>query len=511
MPDLVADVYPSMGILNAWNLTTGAGTTVGVTDTGLDTDGSSEFSAANFASGQSAGRSLTYIWSDMPSPTPTCSHGTRIAGLVAAPKNGNSTVGVAYRANLIADYQADGENPDVGFAADAIVSVSSAGARVVVMAWGEANWYDVVANAISYYYYNYDVMFVGAAGTCPIGGYCPNMDSAVFPAEMEEVLAVSGANHDGSRPGDMYNWGSKSGVLAYTNLATTGMRTSTIVNIAGSSGATGLIGGVAALVRARNSGLTNRQVMDHIIQTSGSRCGAPNAWRLDMVNASAAVGGPCVWSLVGPVTYYINDPVLGTNPITDVSAFVDRYSAGGLFVGGSGNYHVDWVLGQEVVSHGETDGDYTDASGNIMMRAHQTFSFLPAYDGAPYLSVLTAHVHDLSLGTDDVRQLNVLVCPSPSNCAATTRPFPPPYGATIDGVESFSVGDFGSWTADVHGGTPPYTYSWTGLFTGSGSSISGTMTQSGNLNLDVWDSTGLHTSTSAFIFVNQCPNNQISC
>jgi hypothetical protein len=146
-----------------------------------------------------------------------------------------------------------------------------------------------------------------------------------------------------------------------------------------------------------------------------------------------------------------------------------------------------------------------------MMRAHQTFSFLPAYDGAPYLSVLTAHVHDLSLGTDDVRQLNVLVCPSPSNCAATTRPFPPPYGATIDGVESFSVGDFGSWTADVHGGTPPYTYSWTGLFTGSGSSISGTMTQSGNLNLDVWDSTGLHTSTSAFIFVNQCPNNQISC
>src|SRR6185436_17171129 len=104
--------------------------TVGITDTGLDTDGSSEFSPTNVASGESAGRTLT-LYSNRGTFSPVCSHGTRITGLVAAPKNGRSIVGVAYRANIVGAYQADGENPNVFDAAGAIDVVAGAGARVV--------------------------------------------------------------------------------------------------------------------------------------------------------------------------------------------------------------------------------------------------------------------------------------------------------------------------------------------------------------------------------------------
>jgi hypothetical protein len=430
LPDLVSNNYPDMGIFSAWKMTNGAGMTVGITDTGLDIEGASEFSTANFTSGESGGRTLTYI-PILGSPIPQCSHGTRIAGLVAAPKNGRSTVGVAYGANVVAVYQANGENPQIDKAADAIANAVANGARVVVMAWGEFNFYDLVANLIAYFYYNGDVMFVGAAGTCPIGNSCPRMGSAVFPAELEEVLAVSGADADGTRPENMYDWGSKSGVLAYTNLASTGMRTTAIVNVSGSSGATGLVGGVATLVRAKTPSLTNRQVMDRIIQTSGSLCGGPHAWRDDMVNASAAVGGPCVWRLVGPLgpffiaNYYINDQSLGMNSVTGAAQFVTRHWANNAFAGGSGSYQFDWTFGDEVIIRApRLDGDYTDTFGNLLVRSYQQFSFLPAADGNPYVSVITVHVRDLVLGTDDVRRLTFHVCQTASNCAATQRGYP---------------------------------------------------------------------------------------
>jgi len=294
--DYISHTFSDMDIDLAWQVGTGRGITIGITDTGLDQSQSSEFNPAYFASGDSYGRSLGYA--DLMGDTPTCSHGTRIAGLAAAPRDGRNVVGAAYGANLYAVHQADGTNPDVNNAADAIhEAVVSGGAKVVVMAWGELNWYDNVANEIASHYYNDDVMFVGAAGTCPIGSYCPNLGSAVFPAEMGEVLAVTGANSDGSRPSNMYDYGSKTeGIVAYTNLGTTGLNTDVITAIGGSSAATGVMGGIAAFVRARYPSLTNLEVVNRLIATSGAECAGahPAVWRDAMVNAYAALGGICI-------------------------------------------------------------------------------------------------------------------------------------------------------------------------------------------------------------------------
>jgi len=92
-------------------------------------------------------------------------------------------------------------------------------------------------------------------------------------------------------------------VLAFTNLATTGLHTDAIVNIAGSSGATGITGGIATLVRSRYPSMTNRDVMNRLMNTSGRACRgiyAP-AWRDALVNAYAALGGICIsGDFVGP-------------------------------------------------------------------------------------------------------------------------------------------------------------------------------------------------------------------
>lgn len=291
-PDYMAAKFQKLYIDYAWAFSTGAGTVLGVTDTGLDTDYPSEFNSSFFASGESVGRWLEYV-TLKDHYAPHCSHGTRIAGVATAPRNGRNVVGAAYGANLYAVYQADGELPGAFDAATAIDIAARGGSRTVVMAWGELWWYDQLSNEIDTHYYGNDVMFVGAAGTCPGGNYCPRMETAVFPAEKEEVLAATRATSDGGRPSNNHDFGTKSGVLAYTDVATTGLQTTDIVNLSGSSGATGVVGGGAALVRARYGGMTNRAVMDRLMATSGSACGAPTAWRDRMVNAVAAVGGIC--------------------------------------------------------------------------------------------------------------------------------------------------------------------------------------------------------------------------
>lgn len=138
--------------------------------------------------------------------------------------------------------------------------------------------------------------------------------------------------------------------------------------------------------------------MDRIIGTSGNICGAPYSWRDAMVNASAAVGGPCVWTIVGPASYLVHDNIQGDNSVVDVSEFITRHWANSAFSGGSGNYQVAWETGPEVVSHGVTVSDYTDYSGNVMARSHQTYSFQPAGDAHPYLTTITARVNRPDIG-----------------------------------------------------------------------------------------------------------------
>ncbi len=71
------------------------------------------------------------------------------------------------------------------------------------------------------------------------------------------------------------------------------------------------------------------------------------------------------------------------------------------------------------------------------------------------------------------------------------------YGPTSVGSEG------GTWSVETGpSGAPPYTYSWSGILSGTNSSVSGTPSSSGTLYLDVYDSNGTHASAS--LYVTRC-------
>jgi hypothetical protein len=458
-----------MNIPNAWRLSSGAGERIGITDTGLDVSSGSEFSAPLFAAGMSSHRQLDvnsiYFW--MPywdyQPWVTCSHGTRIAGIVAAPANGRGVMGVAYKSSVTAVKIGDTVIPDDASGLLAIRLAGERGARVIEMAWGLPSWSTPLSDEIDYWYYERDVMFVGAAGTCASWLSCPTMGGAVMPARKEQVLAVTSVQGDGTRPPDAYDYGSKAGVSAFTHLATTGLGTgAAMIQIGGTSGASAVVAGIAGLVRARHRTWTNRQVMEALMNTSGPKCGAPSDWKWAMVNASAAVGGPCVFYIGGYSTVYSFGTTHGIDPFFPFTIDVRKTLPNGQSLGGSGSYTAAWLPRISQVHATGSEGLLSDGQGTHMWRSNRLIQFRRSHDGHPYRDTVTVRITDNVFGTVDERVFSVLVCPSPSLCYDTQRPFPTPpgFGVSIQGPATIITTGTYEWHATVTGATLPYSTTW---------------------------------------------------
>ena len=64
---------------------------------------------------------------------------------------------------------------------------------------------------------------------------------------------------------------------------------------------------------------------------------------------------------------------------------------------------------------------------------------------------------------------------------------PPTLSASIEGPVYFNDSQqFGTWTAAISGGTPPYTVLWSGAFSGTDGSVSGTVTADTTLYMTFW-------------------------
>jgi hypothetical protein len=65
-----------------------------------------------------------------------------------------------------------------------------------------------------------------------------------------------------------------------------------------------------------------------------------------------------------------------------------------------------------------------------------------------------------------------------------------------------------TWTASVTRGYAPFAYSWSGIATGTGASVSASVSQSGYLYLDVTDAIGHQASVSLYVTANDCGTSQ---
>jgi subtilisin family serine protease len=288
--DIYSQKLTAMGIPSAWTLSSGAGVTIGITDTGISS-GQGQFTSY-FATGESTGRTLKLLKvSSQASVYDSCGHGTRMSGIIAAPRDGRSVGGIAYRSNLVSVRHGDGVAAVSSSDAKAGVRLAAQnGARVVVMAWESLNWFWQVSDEIEYWHYGSPILFFGAAGTSGCGDGI--LDSnVVFPADMPEVVAVTGITYPGGGVPCGIHRGSDVELTAYLDVPSTGQYTADVVGMGGSSNATAVVGSVAALVWSRNPTMTRDAVRARLHQTAAFYPSRHSEQGYGLIDAYRAVSG----------------------------------------------------------------------------------------------------------------------------------------------------------------------------------------------------------------------------
>jgi serine protease len=181
--------------------------------------------------------------------------------------------------------------------------------RIIGMAFGTVYTYTSITDEISYWYYNYGRLFIGAAGTST--GQQTGKDIVLFPASLSTVVAVTGLNANGGVC-DVCHYGSKVLLAAYVDRAApgaVGAGKPNVSTLTGSSNATGIIAGMAALVWSHHPEYSRSSVVSSLIYAASHYrsplfgYGAPNGWCLVQGMCRLWVDGQTLIEETGTYTY----------------------------------------------------------------------------------------------------------------------------------------------------------------------------------------------------------------
>jgi type VII secretion-associated serine protease mycosin len=297
------------GIRSAWNTTRGAGVTIAIIDTGVDSShpdlagavtGGADFSGLGAANGQT------------PVGIDGSSHGTMVASLAAARGSGSGgVIGVAPAASILAI--------SIGFGEGATSSDDQIANAVT---WAVDNGADVINMSLTrntlewptswdtafLYAAEHDVVVVAAAGNRGSG------TSVVgAPATMPGVLAVGGVSRTGTASWDASSQGITIGISAPSEQLVGAIPGGGHALWDGTSGATPIVAGVVALVRAAHPKLDAANVINRIISTAkpAGADGVDPIYGYGLLDAAAAVSA--------------NIPVVSANPLGDLKEWVRLY------------------------------------------------------------------------------------------------------------------------------------------------------------------------------------------
>ncbi|MET4582305.1 type VII secretion-associated serine protease mycosin [Conyzicola nivalis] len=295
------------GIREAWNVSRGAGQTIAIIDTGVDGThqdlagavvGGVDFSTVGSANGQ------TPVGSD------DSSHGTMVASLAAGRGRGTSgVIGAAPGASLLAISigfsESNGPSSDDQIA-DAVRWAVDNGATVINMSltrntleW-PTSWDDAFKYAM-----DKDVVIVAAAGNRGSG-----TSQVGAPATMPGVLTVGGVDRNREASWDASSQGISIAVSAPSEQLVGAVPGDGYVLWDGTSGATPIMAGIVALVRAAHPGLDAANVIQRIIATATPAGveGADPIYGYGLVDAAAAVSATV--------------PAVTANPMGDLGEWI---------------------------------------------------------------------------------------------------------------------------------------------------------------------------------------------
>ena len=294
------------GIQQAWKTTKGKGVTIAIIDTGVDGThpdlkgavvGGADFSGQGAANGQ------------RPVGADGGSHGTMVAALAAGRGQGSSgVIGAAPAASILAISLGFGEDsPDSDKQiAKAVKWAVDNGADVINMSltrntldW-PTSWDDAFLYAMEH-----DVVIVAAAGNRGSG-----TTQVGAPATMPGVLTVGGLDRAGEASWNASSQGITIGVTAPAEQLVGAVPGGGYVLWDGTSGATPIVAGVAALVRAAHPELDAANVINRIVSTANDagKKGDDPIYGFGTLDAAAAVSGTV--------------PAVTANPMGDLSDWI---------------------------------------------------------------------------------------------------------------------------------------------------------------------------------------------
>ncbi len=276
------------GIRDAWAVTRGAGVTIAVIDSGIAAGvpdlagavvGGADFSGLGSADGRT------------PVGTDAAPHGTLVASLAAGRGTGpgDGVIGAAPEADLLSlsiGFGQGATDSDAQVAA-AVMWAVDRGADVINMSltrntltWPES-WDEAFLYAAEQ-----DVVVVVAAGNRASGTV-----EVGAPATMPGVLTVAGVDRDGRASWNASSQGITIGVAAPSEDLVGVTPSGEYVTWAGTSGATPIVAGIVALVRAAHPDLDAANVIQRLIATArdAGPAGPDFSYGFGLVDADAAV------------------------------------------------------------------------------------------------------------------------------------------------------------------------------------------------------------------------------
>jgi len=294
-------------IPNAWNVSTGAGVTIGIVDTGVSP--SQSLLGSNFNNGLSSGRTIqkygAYVNSVWPwstgtdGPNDQCGHGTSMSATAAAPRNNTGMpVGVAYNANLVT-YRAasnvvlDGYHEQNGVKNALTALGNNTNVKIISMSMGHVFSVGKISDGIKYAYNKGKLIFCAGGTSTSFTTFV----GVIFPASMAEAVAVTGVKegstfvkcsdcHSGSKIEftvvmERLSSGNHSPVLSYYDGQTD--------YVGGSSVATATTAGIAALVWSKYPTWTRAQVLARLRQSANFYPTKHSEFGYGNINALTAV------------------------------------------------------------------------------------------------------------------------------------------------------------------------------------------------------------------------------
>lgn len=293
------NLFP-LSIPQAWGRSTGAGITVGLIDTG--TSPTQPKLGSEFNQGESQGRTITKLGTYQGDASDDlCGHGTRMAGLIVAPRGyGGTAVGVAYNANLVAirgtgDVILDSRDEKRGVANALKILGNSPDVRIISMSIGSLFSIGSVKDAIRYAYGKGKLIFCAAGTSTSFTTWA----GVIFPARMSETVAVTGV-----REGNQYKRCNTCHTGSAVDFTMTMQRSDPdrttlalpeagtgLSTVGGSSAATAIAAGVAALVWSTDPSMHRDAVYQRLKETADLYPNRDRSFGWGNIDAYQAVAG----------------------------------------------------------------------------------------------------------------------------------------------------------------------------------------------------------------------------